>query len=129
MIGQTISHYKILEKLGEGGMGVVYKAEDTRLRRQVALKFLTPMTVGSDVEKARFINEAQAAAQLHHPNICTIYEIDESDGRAFISMALVTGESLDKKIQKGPFPIEESVDIASQIVRGLGAAHDSALCG
>ena len=87
MIGQTISHYKILEELGRGGMGVVYKAEDTRLRRVVALKFLSRGAVASHEAKARFTYEAQAAAALDHPNICTIHEIDEADEQVFISMA------------------------------------------
>ena len=99
MIGKTISHYKILEKLGEGGMDVVYKAEDTKLKRTVALKFLTPYAMGSDQEKARFVHEAQTAAALDHSNICTIYEIDEADGQTFIAMAYVPGQSLKDRIE------------------------------
>ena len=93
MIGKTISHYKILEKLGEGGMGVVYKAEDTKLERTVALKFLSLTSIGEE-EKKRFKREAKAAASLNHPNIATIFAIDEADGQMFIAMELIEGESL-----------------------------------
>jgi serine/threonine protein kinase len=101
MIGKTISHYKILAKLGEGGMGVVYKAEDAKLKRTVALKFLPPSIMASEAEKTRFVHEAQAAAALNHPNICTIYEIDEVDGQSFIAMEFVEGETLQKRVVKG----------------------------
>ena len=84
MIGQTISHYKIVKKIGEGGMGVVYEAEDTKLKRRVALKFLPSHALGGQADKTRFIHEAQAAAALQHSNICTVYEIDEADGKTFI---------------------------------------------
>jgi len=124
MIGKTISHYKILEKLGEGGMGVVYRAEDTKLKRTVALKFLTSQTLGSEEERARFVNEAQAAAALDHPNICTIYEINEVDDRTFISMAYVEGQSLKEKIESGPLELDEALDIAMQVARGLQDAHE-----
>ncbi|MEE9168113.1 MAG: serine/threonine-protein kinase, partial [bacterium] len=124
MIGKLISHYKILEELGRGGMGVVYKAEDTILKRMVALKFLPPHALGSDEEKARFVHEAQAAAALDHPNICTIYEIDEADGQTFIAMAYVPGQSLKEKIEAGPMELEESQNIAIQIADGLQAAHE-----
>ncbi len=124
MIGKTISHYKILEKLGEGGMGVVYKAEDTKLKRIVALKFLTPQALESEEEKVRFIHEAQAASALDHPNICTIHEIDETDdGQMFICMAYYDGETLNKKIERGPLRVEEAVDIAIKIAQGLTTAH------
>ena len=102
VIGRTVSHYKIVEELGRGGMGVVYKAKDTKLKRKVALKFLLPHILLSDEEKTRFIHEAQAAAALHHPSICTIYEINEAEGQTFISMAYLEGESLNERIGRGP---------------------------
>jgi len=128
MIGTTISHYKIVEKLGEGGMGVVYKAHDTKLDRIVALKFM-PKHVGADeTEKKRFINEAQAASTLDHPNICTIYSIEESDdGNIFIVMAYYEGTSLKEKIDKGPLPLQEIVDYSIQIADGLQKAHEKGI--
>ena len=124
MIGKTISHYKILEKLGEGGMGVVYKAEDTRLRRPVALKFLLPELTRDPQAKERFINEARAASALDHPNICTIYEIAETDeGQLLIAMAFYDGESLKAKISRGPLDVGEATGIAAQIAAGLARAH------
>ena len=101
MIGQTISHYKITDKLGEGGMGVVYKAEDTRLKRPVALKFLAAHLLNDAEVEARFRREAEAAVALNRPNICTVYEIDEMEGKTFISMAFIEGEALDKNIENG----------------------------
>jgi TolB-like protein/predicted Ser/Thr protein kinase len=127
MIGRTISHYRILEKLGEGGMGVVYKAEDTKLKRIVALKFLPPELTRAADAKARFNREAQAAAALDHPDICTIYEIDEADGQIFISMAYVDGERLTDKIARGPLKIDEAVEIAIHIAQGLQAAHEKGI--
>ncbi|MFQ5865328.1 MAG: protein kinase [bacterium] len=124
MIGKTISHYKILEKLGEGGMGVVYKAEDTKLDRLVALKFLPLHLSQAEDEKERFIHEAKAASSLDHPNICTIYEIGETeDGQMFIAMACYEGETLKDKIERGPLPIDEALDVAIQITEGLATAH------
>jgi len=122
MIGQTISHYKILAKLGEGGMGVVYKAEDTRLKRIVALKFLSDIALGGE-EKSRFLREAQAAAALNHPNICTIYAIDEVDSQMFIAMEFIEGQSLREKIEDGPSKIEDAIKFAVQVADGLQAAH------
>ncbi len=125
MVGKTISHYKILEKLGGGGMGVVYKAEDTKLKRTVALKFLPQDLSRDDESKERFIHEAQAASALDHNNICTIYEIDETDdGQMFIAMACYDGETLKKKIERGPFKLEDAIDISLQISEGLSKAHE-----
>jgi serine/threonine protein kinase/tetratricopeptide (TPR) repeat protein len=123
MIGRTISHYRILEKLGEGGMGVVYKAEDTKLRRTVALKFLSPQALGAKDEMARFVHEAQAAAALNHPNICTIHEIDEAEGQTFIAMEYIEGRSLKGMIESGPLKLEEAWNIVIQIAEGLHEAH------
>jgi TolB-like protein/Flp pilus assembly protein TadD/tRNA A-37 threonylcarbamoyl transferase component Bud32 len=128
MIGQTISHYRILEKLGEGGMGVVYKAEDTKLKRTVALKFLPPELTRDKSAKTRFIHEAQAASALQHHNICTIHEIDETkDGQLFIVMDCYDGETLKDKIAEGPLPVWEAVDIASQVAAGLSKAHGAGM--
>jgi len=128
MIGQTVSHYKILEKLGEGGMGLVYKAEDTRLKRTVALKFLSPALTLDQEAKRCFINEAQAASALDHPNICTIYEIDEiADGQIFISMAYYQGETLKKKIERGPTCLQEAIHLIRQIGEGLSKAHEKGI--
>ncbi|MHC4239767.1 MAG: protein kinase domain-containing protein [Planctomycetota bacterium] len=124
MIGQTVSHYKILGKLGEGGMGVVYKAEDTKLKRTVALKFLPPDLTRDKNAKTRFIHEAQAASALQHNNICTIHEIDESpDGRLFICMDCYDGKTLKEKIAGGQLPIDDAVDITIQVTEGLSKAH------
>ncbi len=127
MIGRTISHYKIMEKLGEGGMGVVYKAEDTKLKRTVALKFLSSELTRDEETKKRFIHEAQTASALEHTNICNIHEIDQTeDGQLFISMVYYDGESLTKKIEgERLLPIEEILDIAIQIAHGLTIAHES----
>jgi non-specific serine/threonine protein kinase len=127
MIGKTISHYKILEKLGQGGMGVVYKAEDTKLKRTVALKFLPSELTRDPDAKARFNREAQAAAALNHPNICTIYEVGEHDGQSFIAMELVEGQSLKERIDRGPLPIDDAVSLAVQVGEGLGEAHEKGI--
>ena len=127
MIGRTISHYKILSLLGEGGMGVVYQAEDTKLERSVALKFLAPHLVQDPEVRKRFEREAKAAASLDHANVCTVYEIDEAEEKTFIAMACVEGESLDRKIARGPLKLEEALDIAQQIATGLEAAHEKGI--
>jgi TolB-like protein len=128
MIGKTIHHYKILERLGEGGMGVVYRAEDTKLKRQVALKFL-PAELTSDSEaKTRFIREAQTASSLQHNNICAIHEIDETeDGRLFISMDCYRGQTLKDRISRGLVPVEEAAGIAAQLAEGLSEAHEAGI--
>src|SRR5512140_1217406 len=116
MIGKTVSHYKILEKLGGGGMGVVYKAQDLKLDRPVALKFLPPDLIRDPEAGQRFVHEAKAASAIQHHNICVVYDIDQTaDGQMFISMECLEGETLKKKIEAGPLSIQESVAIASQI--------------
>ena len=124
MVGQTISHYRITDKLGAGGMGVVYKAEDTKLQRTVALKFLAPHLVEDEEGRERFLREARAAAALDHNNICTVHEIDEVDGQVFLAMAFIKGQSLQQKIAGRPLKLEEALDLAIQTARGLQAAHE-----
>jgi serine/threonine protein kinase/tetratricopeptide (TPR) repeat protein len=127
MIGKTISHYKILEKLGEGGMGVVYKAQDTKLKRIVALKFLLPQALGSEEDKTRFFNEARACAALDHANICTIHEIDEAQEQTFVAMGYVEGQSVKDRIVSGPLKLNEALDIAIQVAQGLLEAHEKGI--
>ncbi|MFQ5639548.1 MAG: serine/threonine-protein kinase [bacterium] len=143
MIGKDISHYRILDRLGAGGMGVVYKAEDTKLERIVALKFLSLTSIGEE-EKKRFKREAKAAASLNHPNIATVFAIDEADGQLFIAMEFIEGQSLHQIINiplnppsrgelKGgvdegrPLPLDDAIDYATQTAAGLQAAHEKGI--
>jgi len=128
MIGKIISHYEIIEQLGVGGMGVVYKANDTRLKRQVALKFLSSELSHNEDAKNRFMREAQAASALDHPNICNVHEIDQTDdGQLFICMTFYEGDTLKKRLDEGLLPLEDIVTLALQIAHGLARAHKAGI--
>src|ERR1017187_5388527 len=122
LTGRTVLHYRLVEKLGEGGMGAVYKAEDGRMKRTVALKFLSATTVPDPTAQKRFVREAQAAGMLDHPNICTVYGLEEDGGASFIVMACVEGHTLAQKMTQG-MTLSEVVDCAVAIAEGCGYAH------
>ena len=127
MVGRTLSHYKILEEIGRGGMGIVYRAKDLKLIREVALKVLDPKVVADSDRRGRFVREAQAAAALDHPHIETVHEIDEKDGLIFIVMELIRGERLRDALDRGRLTISEALDLAIEVAEGISCAHDKGI--
>ncbi len=127
MIGTTLSHYKVLEKIGQGGMGEVYRAEDTNLSREVAIKVLPEQFTQDPQRLARFEREAKLLAQLNHPNIAAIYGLEEAEGVRFLALELVPGETLAERVAKGPVPVEEALEICRQIAEGVEAAHEKGI--
>jgi serine/threonine protein kinase len=127
MIGTTLSHYRIINNLGAGGMGVVYRAEDSNLDRQVAIKVLPDIFSGDPERLARFEREAKLLASLNHPNIATIYGLEQADGKRFLAMELVEGETLAQQIERGPLPVDEALEVCRQIAEGLEAAHEKGI--
>ncbi len=123
MIGRSIAHYRVLSPLGEGGMGIIYLAEDTLLARQVALKFLGNHFKGNQPAVDRFMREARTASALNHPNICTIYQVGECDGEPFIAMELLQGQTLDRAISGRPLTISLLLDLSIQLADALDVAH------
>ncbi|MGB3863395.1 MAG: serine/threonine-protein kinase, partial [Candidatus Aminicenantaceae bacterium] len=119
--------YRIIGEIGRGGMGVVLKAKDTKLKRFVALKFLPPEFMHSPEVRERFIREAQAAAALDHPSICTVYEVEEQEGQVYIAMAFIDGKNLKERVVQEPFKIEEALDVAIQVAEGLDEAHNKGI--
>ncbi|MEJ2147774.1 MAG: serine/threonine-protein kinase, partial [Acidobacteriota bacterium] len=127
MIGQSVAHYEITDKLGAGGMGEVYRATDTRLNRQVALKVLPPIFAQDEQRMGRFEREAQVLASLNHPNIASIYGLEESNGTRVLVMELVEGEDLSERIARGPIPLDEALPIARQVAEALEDAHEKGI--
>ena len=127
MIGRTFSHYRIVDKLGEGGMGVVFLAEDTSLDRKVAVKFLSEFLEPDETARKRFLREAKSAAALDHPFICSVHEVGEDDGKHFIVMECIEGETLKERLERGPLSLKEALQVASEIAEALQKAHQKGI--